>query len=145
MILFNGPEPRIYDAFSNFVPCEIEMDGIVYPTTEHAYQAHKVRSRLLRKQIAKMDTPGKAKRAGRSVMMRHDWQAVKFDIMVECLRLKFAQEPFRSMLLETGDEVIAEDAREWDDTEWGLGKSGKGKNKLGKAIMQVRQEIRDDI
>jgi ribA/ribD-fused uncharacterized protein len=142
MIVFAAPEPSDYEAFSNFEPCVIEMDGITYPTTEHAFQAYKSRNPTIRKHIAGLKTPGQAKRAGRSLPLRNDWQKVKFDIMVECLRLKFEQEPFRTMLLETGDEEIAEDARQWNDAEWGLGKSGKGNNKLGKALMKVRDELR---
>lgn len=141
MIVFNGSQSSRYDEFSNFRPSPIELDSITYPTVEHAFQAQKTVDRIMRKHIAGLKTPGMAKKAGRSVLLRDDWEDSKYEIMVECLRLKFAQEPFKKLLLDTGEEEIAEDASRWNDTEWGLGRSGKGKNKLGLALMQVRKEI----
>lgn len=142
-IIFSGPNIGDYEAFSNFEPCEITLDGITYPTTEHAYQAHKSRKKEFRLRISNIGHPSKAKKAGRALsVIRKDWQKVKFQVMIDCLRLKFAQEPFHSLLLSTGNRWIAEDARQWDDTEWGLGIKGNGKNKLGKAIMIVRAELR---
>lgn len=147
MILFNGLEHSEHDQyFSNFAPSVIELDGIVYPTVEHAFQAHKSRLSNQREMIAKLGTPGQAKRAGRrAVTLRSDWEEVKYGHMVRCLRLKFAQEPFKTVLLDTGDKTIAEDASRWDDRIWGLGRSGNGENLLGKALMQVRSELKEEL
>lgn len=96
--------------------------------------------------IRKLDTPGKAKRAGRKVKMRPDWNKVKEVFMMEALREKFKDKNFKQSLLSTGDEEIVE-WNKWHDNEWGSCicikcRNKTGKNKLGKLLMQLRQEIR---
>ena len=142
MIVFNAPEYSDYDKyFSNFAPSLITYDGDEYPTVEHAYQAQKATLDIVKKLIGEQSTPGRAKRMGRTINKRIDWAEIKYDVMVGCLREKFKIEEYREILLGTGDEEIVEDASEWDDQTWGRGKYGNGKNLLGKALMQVREEI----
>jgi hypothetical protein len=144
-IIFNAKKPSGYDEyFSNFADSPITIDDIKYPTVEHAFQAHKTISPTLRVEMAQMPTPGKAKRAGRRVSLRPDWEEVKYDVMVVCLREKFKIELYKKILLCTQDVEIIEDAAQWNDTEWGIGKDGKGKNLLGKALMQVRKELNEN-
>jgi len=143
MIVFNSPEYSDYDKhFSNFSPSPISYDGDEYPTVEHAYQAQKATTDMVRKLIEDQPTPGKAKRMGRVITKRSDWEEIKYDIMVGCLREKFKIPEYKEILLGTGDEELIEDASQWDDQVWGRGKYGNGKNLLGKALMQVREEIR---
>lgn len=61
-----------YDFLSNFYSQEITYDGIKYPTNEHAFQAAKTLDLAKRQAIAKLATPGQAKRAGRKVLLRSD-------------------------------------------------------------------------
>jgi len=146
MITFNEPIQNEYDnVFSNFNYSAIEINGVDYPTVEHAYQAQKTLDKDERIRIASLKAPVLAKKAGRNVEIRDDWEEVKYDVMVECLREKFKIKKFKEALLDTGEEEIAEDAREWNDCVWGLGRSGKGQNLLGKALMQVREEIYDKM
>ena len=120
------------------------MDGIEYPTVEHAFQAHKTQARHGMQAIADEPTPRKAKAHGRRVNLRKDWQEVKIHIMIACLREKFKIPHLRKVLLKTGNRHIVEVADRWNDDEWGIGRDGDGQNKLGLALMIVRMEIQDE-
>lgn len=134
-----------YRFLSNFYPCEVEYEGIVYPSVENAFQAAKTLNNAERLQFTNVK-PGIAKRLGRKVALRHDWEKVKVDIMKELLRKKFCQEPFKSKLLATGDRELEEGNR-WNDRFWGICPpgSGMGKNILGRLIMEIRGELRKGI
>jgi len=141
-IVFNAPHAGPYDVvFSNFAACEVEYGGIAYPSVEHAYQAQKTLDENERRSIAALETPGKAKKVGRHLQLREDWQEVKCGIMRDLLMLKFSREPFKLALRMTGEAEIVEDASAWNDRVWGLGRNGDGQNLLGKCLMEVREAI----
>jgi ribA/ribD-fused uncharacterized protein len=106
---------------------------------EHAYQAAKTLDRVARLEIANLETPGQAKRKGRNVTLRADWEEIKLDVMRACIAQKFSREPLRSQLLATGDTPLVE-GNHWGDTFWGVCK-GKGQNNLGVILMQVRRDL----
>ena len=98
--------------------------------------------------IAQAPTPGKAKYLGRTVKMRPDWEQVKEDIMLTGLREKFKNPELREKLLDTGYSILIE-GNYWHDNEWGdcyceNCQSKFGKNKLGRLLMLVREEIRNN-
>jgi N-glycosidase YbiA len=124
---------------SNFAPAAIAYGNHTYPTVEHAYQAAKTNNDNERRQVLACVTPGQAKRWGRQLTIRADWEIAKRDVMLGLLRLKFQQEPYRQQLIGTGDAVLVE-GNEWGDTYWGIC-GGKGQNVLGQLLMQVRSEI----
>ena len=126
---------------SNFYPSRVEFDGVVYPTVEHAYQAAKTLDPELRKKVRDAVKPGAAKRLGRGVALRADWETVKCRVMFTLLRWKFHHQPLRGRLLATGDAELVEGNR-WGDTYWGVC-GGKGENRLGKLLMQVRKELQE--
>jgi ribA/ribD-fused uncharacterized protein len=138
---FSGP----YDFLSNFHPSPIRLldDPNRYPTVEHAFQAAKTLDEDARTRIAGLGTPGAAKRAGRAVALRADWEIVKDVVMLACLRAKFAPgSSFAEMLLETGDRELVE-ANAWGDRVWGVDRrTGAGENRLGLLLMRVRTELR---
>lgn len=86
----------------------------------------------------------KAKRLGRQVQLRSDWQEVKLSIMEEIVRIKFTEnEQLKKLLLMTGDAEIAE-GNTWGDTYWGVDiRMGEGENNLGKILMKVRSELKE--
>ena len=133
---------------SNFYWSEIEFEGITYPTNEHFFQAMKTLDIDERRAIANCRTPGQAKRMGRRVALRPDWEDIKESVMLEGLCLKFADEQLADWLLETGDEELVEGTT-WHDNEWGNCSCPKcahieGKNKLGRLLMQVRDMIKEE-
>lgn len=91
--------------------------------------------------------PNEAKRMGRSVKIREDWEQVKKLIMYEICFEKFSQnDNLRQMLLDTGDEYI-EEGNNWHDNEWGVChcqkcKNKVGKNNLGVILMRVRDMLK---
>lgn len=126
-----------YFFLSNFYPVEIKLDGIVYPNAETAFQAQKTLDVEERRKFSMLKNPFQAKRLGRKVKLRDDWEEVKLDIMTEVVSQKFLQHPHLiEMLLQTGDEELIE-GNKWGDRFWGVCK-GKGKNHLGKILMKIR-------
>lgn len=145
--LLKGDVPAVIDEFSgrwrflsNFYPAVITWGYIVYPTVEHAFQSAKTFDMDIRQIIAAAPTPGKAKRLGRKVMLRRDWDQVKIRIMLDLLQRKFANPILRMRLLATKDAQLVE-GNDWGDVFWGVC-FGKGDNHLGKLLMKVREEIR---
>ena len=135
---FTNTEHRF---LSNFYPCTITFMDITYPSVEHAFQASKTLDMEIREKIAKAPTPGKAKKMGRKVKLRFDWEDVKEVFMFLLLQKKFAIPKLQRKLLATGDAELVE-GNNWGDTYWGVCK-GIGKNRLGELLMRVRQEIKD--
>ena len=127
---------------SNFFPCKVEYGGIIYPTIEHAFQAAKTLDKDLRMQISHMKSPNEAKAAGRSLKLRPDWEKIKNDVMYKLLRLKFEQPYFRRRLLGTGSVLLIE-GNWWHDTYWGV-YEGRGQNMLGRMLMRIRQELKEE-
>ena len=121
---------------SNFWPAPVVLDGVTYPTVEHAYVAAKTTDLERRAEIAQVERPGEVKRIGRKLKLRDDWEAVKLSVMADLVRQKFAHPELRRMLLDTGDANLVE-GNTWGDTFWGVCR-GQGKNHLGRILMEVR-------
>ena len=130
-----------YEFLSNFYPSEVNYEGMTYCTVEHAFQAAKTVDGRVRTWIQIQKTPGKAKKQGRSLLLRPDWEKVKYDIMKELVTQKFTRhQKLGEQLLSTGDKYL-EETNHWGDTYWGVCR-GKGTNHLGKILMEVRDELR---
>lgn len=128
-----------YYFLSNFYPHPIIEDEIVYPTNEHYFQAMKSLIPEERRKIAACRTPGDAKRLGRRIALRSDWEQIKLGIMENALRLKFKDPKLSDMLKATGNKKLVEGNR-WNDTYWGVCR-GVGKNHLGRLLMKVRSDL----
>ena len=125
---------------SNFYPCTVIYDGLTYSSSEAAYQAAKCANISMRAQFTTMN-PSKAKRMGRNVILRDDWERVKLNIMKEILIIKFTTNPdLAEMLLATGEEQLVE-GNTWNDHYWGIC-NGVGQNHLGKLLEEVRAMLR---
>ena len=131
---------------SNFYHSPFSDGEFTYPTMEHYFQAAKTLSMEEFCDIVAASTPGQAKRLGRKVQLRPDWEHVKEQVMLTGVRLKFSQDPvLREKLIATGDEFL-EEGTLWHDNEWGNCRCANcahitGRNKLGKILMQVRDEL----
>lgn len=141
---FNNP----YDFLSNFYACETEYEGQWYPTSEHAFQAAKTLDKDLRIFIKMAPTPGEAKKRGRNLQLRSDWEQVKDQVMYEIVKNKFTNPDMRQHLIAAineGYDGFCED-NWWHDNYWGdcqceKCKNIEGQNKLGKILMRVANEI----
>ena len=131
-----------YRFLSNFYPVEIEFEGHKYQSSEAAYQASKSDNEDVKKTFTTKNAR-EAKRLGQSIKVREDWDQEKLNVMYRILRVKFSCEPLRSMLLDTEDSYI-EETNYWHDTFWGV-YNGKGENHLGRLLMVVRDELKEDI
>lgn len=122
---------------SNFYICKVKIDGIEYSSSEAAFQAQKCVNPEEKKKFIDM-TPTQAKRYGKKVELRPDWEDVKISIMKEIVSQKFLQNPtLLEKLMATGDKELIE-GNHWRDYFWGVC-NGKGKNNLGKILMEVRE------
>lgn len=128
-----------YFFLSNFYTSPVIYLGVKYLNNEAAFQAQKAITEEDKMQFAKL-YPSEAKKAGRRIKLRSDWELVKDEHMYEICLAKFTQnEILKAKLLATGDEIL-EEGNNWGDREWGV-VNGVGKNKLGKILMRVREEL----
>ncbi len=133
-----------YRWLSNFWPAEVTLDGVTYPTIEHAYQASKYPAgswgRLI---ILKAKTPHEAKMHGKGAdtFLSIKDRASLIPVMKDLVRQKFAHPDLQERLLATGDRHISE-GNTWNDTFWGVSR-GVGENHLGKILMEVRAEYQN--
>lgn len=129
-----------YSFLSNYYPSTIWVDSKSWPTVEHAYQAYKTLDENAREVIRTSKNPAIAKKIGKSVILRSDWDLIKKDLMRDFIRKKFESPFLADLLLKTEDaELIHENS--WNDRVWGVCR-GEGQNLLGKILMEVREEIR---
>lgn len=127
---------------SNFWEVPITYERRTYSTVEHAYQASKTIYPEERIAIRDAETPAKAKRLGKLIIYRADWEDIKLDVMEALVRQKFTEHHMLAdKLIATGDHELVE-GNWWGDTYWGVCK-GIGENHLGKILMKVRSELRD--
>lgn len=170
-----------YSFLSNFCEVPVEYNGVTYCNSEAAFQhakcrnltsseqidfVVKLRARLQNLVLAYVDSndanvlttifskvnPSVAKKLGRVVPIRPDWEDVKYTVMYEIVRNKFMQnKALKQALLDTGDATLIE-GNYWHDNTWGkcscgkcfgkVGSNGKNNN-LGIILMKVREELRN--
>ena len=133
-----------YYWLSNFSRHGFELDGKYWLTVEHFFQAQKfvTSSPEYAERIRKAPGPKEAKSLGRSrkVPLRADWEDVKDDVMRRAVAAKFQKhDDLRELLLATGSEELIEKAP--SDYYWGCGRSGTGRNMLGKILMETRENL----
>ena len=132
-----------YFFLSNFFSAPVTWEGRTYLNNEAAFQSAKCIKDSMRDKYTHLD-PSKAKRAGRNTILRQDWEDIKEQVMYEVCFAKFTQNPeLGKKLVETGDATLVE-GNDWGDKTWGMVK-GVGQNKLGKILMKIREEIKDDF
>ena len=130
-----------YSFLSNFYDAPVEYEGVTYKNSEAAFQAAKTTDPEKRKAFASY-SGAEAKRAGRRLSLRSDWDSVRLSVMENIIRNKFTQNPeLTQKLLSTGNTELIE-GNAWNDRFWGVDeRSGVGENNLGRILMNVRNEI----
>lgn len=142
ILFYHSDQP--WGELSNFSPHAVFISGRTWPTVEHFYQAQKFVGTPQEEAIRCCQTPILAKVRATELANEHrrrDWQTVKEAVMLEGLRAKFGQHPdLAEGLLRSGERLLVEHTR--NDSYWGDGGDGTGKNRLGHLLMQVRAEVR---
>lgn len=129
--------------FSNFAAYPISVDGLRWSTSEHYFQAQKMVDPRDREAIRRATSPAEAARKGRdrSKTIRRDWESAKVAVMRRALEAKVRQHAqVRDLLLSTGDAKLVEHTE--NDDYWGDGGDGRGKNMLGRLLMELRDTLR---
>ena len=135
-----------FGCFSNFAAYPIKLQGKVWPTSEHYFQAQKFVGTEREEEIRQAKSPMIAARMGRSRKhpLRKDWEAVKDALMLEAVLAKFTQhDDLREILLGTGQARLVEHTD--NDSYWADGGDGSGKNMLGIVLMKVRDQLRQSL
>jgi len=130
---------------SNFAPVNIQIGKCTFRSVEHAYQSEKSNEKEWKICCLSIERPGDIKKMSRKIKLSSDWEERKVTVMKACLEQKYNQEPFKSLLIKTAPKIIQE-GNYWHDTFWGVDlKTGKGRNVLGKLIMQIRYKLLQKI
>jgi ribA/ribD-fused uncharacterized protein len=112
-------------------------------TVEHAYQADKAIHGDDAVKILTASTPAKAKKYGRLVACRDDWDTIKIARMEHWLDVKFADAQLAQNLLATENRMLIE-GNDWGDRFWGQ-VDGVGENWLGRLLMYKRDKLRQNL
>lgn len=122
---------------SNYYPAQIQYKGVTFKNNEAAFQSMKCPERIW--EFCRLE-PNEAKRLGRKVKLRDDWEYIKDDVMYEICMAKFSQnQDLSNRLINTGNAELFE-GNTWGDTIWGVC-DGKGENRLGKILMRIRERL----
>jgi len=131
----------------------IEINGLQFTSGEAAFQCGKIYMPdgsydEVKETLFTIYDPNLAKRLGRKVNIRPDWEVVKDARMLDVIRAKFKHKKLRHMLLGTGTAILIE-GNHWHDNYWGdcncpECRNIKGLNHLGQILMKVREEIRSE-
>ncbi len=126
-----------YYFLSNMYESPIYAGGMKFRCAEALYQMFKTTDPDLRKQFTSLNG-FEAKRLGRQIKIRDDWDSIKLDVMRYVVAKKFKDPNLRAMLRNTGNEELIE-GNDWKDTFWGVC-NGRGENWLGKILMEERDK-----
>lgn len=139
---------NVFPEFSNFYECPVWYDGFTYGNAEAAFQAQKTMDISIRKTFTDMPA-WKAKKAGRGVHIRYDWESRKLNIMRAIVLKKFEQnKELGDLLVSTGHELLIE-LTDWHDNTWGICECERcsrklASNYLGLCLMYTRGIISGD-
>ena len=160
-LLADAAEGKLYfmsrtpylDIFSNFYTQPLEINGQIWKSGEHFYQAAKFAKNGLQEDadmyniIAEAEIPGIAKRLAdenfsEANKQRSHQDLLTFIAMTTMLNVKFAPGTLaRKRLMQTGDLELIHVSNH--DSFWGQNRKGIGKNVLGKTLMQMRNSGSD--
>ena len=147
-----------YSFLSNFYYASQIINGVVYPTNEHFFQACK--TLILDEQIAIINAPkpGIAKQMANprgyklpngaifKITIRQDWEDIRIGVMNMGIEAKFSQNiPLHNELMLTQGTNLCE-GNWWHDNFWGDCRCPKclgspGLNMLGRLLMAYRSRF----
>lgn len=137
---FRGDNFYLSNMYQCKVPMRINGKTYQFSSVEAAFQAHKDPERA----GEFVGIYGKdAKKLGRQVNMRRDWESIKDDIMRDCVRSKFENNPKLAAKLKSTEGLLVEN-NTWGDRYWGMC-GGVGQNKLGQILMEERDVLQNKM
>ena len=142
-VYFYDTHENPYGCFTNFSRHGFELDGKWWTTSEHYFQAQKFAGTPQAEEVRQLPTPREAFNLARDLkhLVRPDWSNVRDSVMLKAVERKFeSNADIQTILLSTGDALLVENSPV--DSYWGCGADGKGKNMLGKILMEVREKLR---
>lgn len=151
-LFYNGP-------FSQWYPHDMNVDGIQYNCAEQFMMAMKASHFGDQESLEKImftSSPRIQKEIGRKVKNFNpdEWRIVAMSYVIIGNRAKFSDPELREFILSTGNKELVE-ASPYDKI-WGIGlgeddpraldkSQWLGTNWLGKALMEVRTQIKEDL
>lgn len=138
-----------YRWLSNFDIVDIVFEDMHYLATENAYQAAKclfIEDRIPFQTCAPKD----AKRMGKNVICRENWNQIRGGVMLEVNLWKYSpiHHPNKAQKLIDTDDALLIEENTWHDNFWGDCTCGKratcippGHNELGKTLMEIRTAL----
>jgi|ERR1035437_1316875 ribA/ribD-fused uncharacterized protein len=140
-MLWREEDEEIYfygGPLSAFASTPISISGVTWPSAAHFYYGQKTLDENLREEIRRSVTPVEARKLGKSLKLRPQWEEMKFDIMLVAFRAKFSQhESCKQFLLATGHKKLYEERPYKSD--WGH--SNGGRNLTGNALSTIREHL----
>lgn len=129
---------------SNFYPCKVVYESVAYSSAEHAFQAAKSLNPEIRRNFTLINECAEAKRYGRMIKLRSDWETVKYQVMYDIVKDKFTRNAYLREKLIATDDMYIEEGNHHGDKCWGT-VNGEGDNNLGKILMRIREELKNEI
>lgn len=129
-----------FHVLSNFSSHQVEIDGVLYPTCEHAYHALRYNDIEIQKEIIQAKS---ARKAWEISQWYKDKQLEDFDkvvIMKSILIEKLNQhEDVREALFNSQDSILEKQIEV--DLFWGISSNNQWKNMLWNLWMEIRNKL----
>lgn len=147
---------------SNWIPNDLEIEymGKKFNSSEQLFMYMKAKAfndhEKAHEILTKGQNPRDAKNMGREVINYDEkiWSKYREEAMYKAIYLKFSQYPeLKKKLLDTGNKILVEGTPfdpiwgvmiKWDDDRILDEKNWKGQNLLGKVLMRVRDDLREE-
>jgi ribA/ribD-fused uncharacterized protein len=146
------PLTHFYIYFSPYTAHTIEIDGVVFPTVEHAYQCQRYTDPKIIEEIKNAKSPVKAwetsSKYKRLQIPEFKNEEYKLQVMKKLMLLKALQhEEIRKALIDSKDLKIVKHIVTYPpgDGFWDDGEDGNGLNHMGRMWMEIRDELSDKI
>lgn len=132
---------------SNFYQSPVTLGGLTYPNAEAAFQAQKCEKEEDKVKYTLVKNPVVAKRMGKKEPnLPENWRDISYGIMLDIIRAKFSLPEMKEKLLATGEAELVEGNNHhdnlWGDCTCSRCAAKVGQNRLGKILMQVREELK---
>jgi ribA/ribD-fused uncharacterized protein len=144
------PLEIFYIYFSPYTSHSLEIDGVFYPTVEHAYQCARYTDPKIIEEIRTAPSPLKAWEVSskyKSVQIpEFKKDEYKLEVMKKLMTLKALQhEDVRKALVDSGEMKIVKHIVTYPpgDGFWDDGEDGKGLNHTGRMWMEIREELKN--